>query len=242
MTDDAAVPVPQHRLFHTLVLMGSALAFSCGGMSDEKVASADGSGASGGRPAGGSPAVGPGGNPLAGAGGSVAGGSGGGLSPTAGMANGGEPGYIDINPFAAGGMGSAVSPPLNPPLAGTGGTGSSAACPPAQWDCSGSPPDCTGPIDGPFYFYALPSACRCDETRPQTAVDCAGIGAFVCRAGVDDPSGADASTVPFDCSCQPASVNGNPCDEAFNRGPLLATVTTDEGDLDLCACSIVLLK
>ena len=237
MHDHSELAAP-HRLFHALVVMGSALAVSCGGISDQPGAERAGHGgtdtndASGGAPVGGSPSHGGGGSAGLAAGTSSAGGG----------------GTIHINP-PQGGAGSGATGDLQglPPLAGSGGTKSSAACPPAQWDCRGAPRECGGPVGYLYYyglppeFYGLPSECRCDETRPQKPADCAGMGAFVCRAGIDQPSDAAARTVPFDCSCEIGSTTVAPCRAAFGDAYQVEAVTED-GIIELCACAVVLLR
>jgi hypothetical protein len=103
-----------HRFFHTMVVMGSALALGCGGMSNADEPERTASGGAGGGGSGG-------------AGGS---GSTGGFGSTGGSAStGGTGGTIMINPG-----GSAGQPAVEPgPF----------TCSPAEWECS-SYPRCDG--------------------------------------------------------------------------------------------------
>jgi hypothetical protein len=229
MKRDALEPEAQHRLFHALVVMGGALALSCGGMSDKRTA--------GGDVRSGDPDGGGGGNSGAGGPAAASGGQSANLGGMGGAASGGQaggPGFIMLSP----GGGSPSTGSNLPPIAGTGGSLGNAACAPAQWDCSASPPGCYGPVRE-FYYYGLPSNCACDETRPKKAADCATGERFVCRAGLYDAFADDESIVPFDCHCAQAAYCSASCNAEFGESFCL---DSNEADVDLCACSVVLLK
>jgi len=91
------------------------------------------------------------------------------------------------------------------PGLGTGGS-VQAACPPAQWDCSGLDVHCDdGPTDSGIRHatISVSNACRCDTSRPAAPSDCAAGELFVCGSlGFREAKGEDElSFEPVSCRC-----------------------------------------
>jgi hypothetical protein len=199
--DDPAPPRVPHPFFHTMVMMGSALALGCGGLSGSKSGDDDAGGGGTGGTTGGT------GNATGGSGGTqnTTGGTGGTTAGTGGSSVGGT--------ATAGTGGSRI-------MVGTGGTGNVPVtpgpfpCAPETWTCK-SAPSCAGTD------YVLPSDCTCDGTRPASADACPAEQSFVCRqARYNESYQPFTEPVPFSCSCMPGGVSCEVlCDEAFgNQG------------------------
>jgi len=222
-----------HGFFHTMVVMGSALALGCGGESRSTHGVPDGTagmntdGAGGGAGNGGT-----GGGTLPGGAGTGALGGGAGLGGSAGTG-----GIIVIGGTGGGGTaGSAGAPPtLN--------------CPPSQYTCQ------YGGCDG--FNVSDTQYCTCDLSRPQTPLDCGDDGSktMVCFDGVQyNASGNVVSQhVPYECQCfekQPDCATA--CQTAvvaLNRGPYSArclnpdpNAALDPTEPVLCGCAPIVLK
>jgi hypothetical protein len=205
----------QHPFFHTMVVMGSALALGCGGMSNADELERTPSGGSGGGGSGGG---------GSGGGGSGGGGSGGfgGFAGTGGSTGStGGAGIIVLQ------GGSAGQTPVEPgPF----------KCSPAQWGCS-TYVSCSG--DG----FELPENCTCDTSRPEGPDDCPSGQTFACRNAVATADGRPFTrAVPFQCSCVPMeSTCDAACDHVF---PDTATCdqVDSSGRSVLCGCAVIVLR
>jgi hypothetical protein len=213
-----------HGLFHTLVVMGSALAFGCGGISHDAATEHDGTGGSSGGSAGGS------------GGASGSGGSGGTNGSSAGNGN------------ALGGTGGGISTGGGIILGGGGGTGGSSGgmagaagelgCPPDQWVCTSSLA-CLGSD--------LPTAsdCSCDETLPTSPKDCRADQTFVCRGARHDSNGYPlAQPLPYECHCVTAAADcQTACAATFgDRSRCIDDGEQIPSDTTLCDCAMVILR
>ena len=219
--DDPAPPRVPHPFFHTMVMMGSALALGCGGLSGSKTSDDDAGGGGTGGTTGGT------GGTTAGTGGTTGatGGSSVGGAATAGM----------------GGSGGTVI------MIGTGGTGNVPIepgpfpCAPETWTCN-TPPNCGG------RDYLLPSDCACDDARPASAADCAADQNFVChQAGYNESYQAFTKPVPFSCSCVPSGQNCEEiCDQVYGsqagQGSCRSETTGAGADSILCGCAPIVLR
>jgi hypothetical protein len=209
-----------NRMFHTIVLMGSGLALSCGGVAkiepggDSEVAGASNTAVSGGS----SNASGGSGNSIAGA------------SALGGNVGIGGTGVIIIGPGGAGG--SAAS-------AGAAGAPVMPNCPFSQWDCTNSTTAGYCNYNG-VYGLEIGSDCFCNSNRPQSAKDCASGFTFTCLDGVQ--SGATTDT-PFQCTCAPTPTDGylcEACGSGYDADYSCQNQTAPEPVL--CGCAIVVLK
>jgi hypothetical protein len=208
----------EHPFFHTMVVMGSALALGCGGMSNSADPDRTASGGSGGSGKGGSGGSGGKGG-TGGTGGT--GGSSGGTSGTGGN----------------GGTGSLII------TAGTGNAGPVDAgpftCEPAQWTCSDNRVPCYG--DG----YGLPQDCGCDESRPKTPADCPAGEIFTCRNGTHTYEGVPyTQPVLFDCQCVKEQVNCEVACELLyaDSGTCIDEFERTGGKSILCGCAVIVLR
>jgi hypothetical protein len=163
---------------------------------------------------------GSGGSATSGTGGTTSGGAGGSGSTTG---VGGNAGTISI-PTAG-----TSSIPVDPPN-----------CPATQWDCGDTGFYCAGDN------YQLPdgSGCRCDDTRPVSAGDCAPGTAFVCHAaGMSADGHVLPQVAPFGCACV-ADTTG--CDTECNQvAPSSGTCTEISGpsvNAVLCNCAVIVLR
>lgn len=120
-------------------------------------------------------------------------------------------------------------------------------CVPAQFDCSATPPQCSYP------GWQVPENCRCDDTRPKSASDCAPDQTFVCRQGMERYDGAQyTEVVPFECTCVPAgnycqqecSTAFSPMDYQCERAPSSAEGgAAGAAAFDtLCGCAVIVLR
>ena len=184
---------------------------------------------------GGSMALGCGGNTTRPAGDSTSGGSGGGSGGSGGPGTTGTGGTggSDILLVTSSTTGVASVDPGPFP------------CVPAQFDCGASPPQCTYP------GWRVPNNCRCDETRPKSAADCASGQAFVCRTGQERWDGARyTETVPFECACVPTddycrdecSSAYSPMDYQCERAPAEGGAAGAAAFDTLCGCAVIVLK
>ena len=241
--------------FHTMVVMGSALALGCGGESrhtDGTNADAAGGGAGSGVASGGSTSDGTGGVTAA-SGRTSSDGTGGvtaasGGTSNGGTSNGGAGGGITVSGgtgggagFSVGGSGAAISFGGSPAAAGSsaaGGSGGAAVldCPPSQWSC---------PTDSECITYLDPSAayCTCDPTRPETQADCSPYQSFVCRYLVDyDASGTPHSTA-YQCSCLTRQADcSTACLDFLGVNGRCSMPPATSADPILCDCAPVLLR
>lgn len=225
-----------------MVLMGSALALHCGGMSVRRVGDQEGtggtdatgdSGKGGTGGSNGTGTVGKGGTTATGSGGGPmsTGGSGGthsgsgGSTPALGGTGGSIPG---------GGMGGSVhagSGGSSGMSSGAAGVPSVRQCRTSQWECD--PITCAGGQ------YASPEHCECDAERPESAEDCEPGQAFVCHAG-----GATADGVPtilFSCSCMTPATDCNATCRVFAPQATCLSESQSPGEHTvLCGCLISL--
>lgn len=212
----------QSAMFRSIVMMGSGLALSCGGVAQEAPHSnpADGGSGSAGKPStstAGSASLGVGG--TTGASGS---GSAGGLSV-------GLSGATSVGVAGAGGTSNAAGASGS----GSGSGGAPLDCPTTQWTCAG-PDSCE------YETGWTPVNCKCDPNRPRSPLNCAPGQTFTCL-GARFASGA---WYGFECSCVPSSsTSGCTCDDAFgtSQGHVQCA---DEAipQITLCGCAVVLLK
>ena len=210
----------QNRFFHTMVVMGSALALGCGGMSShaepERTRTGGGGGSGGGGSGGGGPSGG-----GSGSGGPSGGGSSGGSPPNGGMSGTGS--VIIV-------AGSAGQTPVDPgPF----------VCSPGQWNCTGVYTYCEG--DG----FRLPESCACDSSRPMTPADCSDGETIVCRRATADSTGRPFTRdVPFDCACVPDQSDCEvACDLAFpDNGTCFELTDRGERKSVLCGCAVIVLR
>jgi hypothetical protein len=222
--DDPAPPRVPHPFFHTMVMMGSALALGCGGLSGSKSSDDDtGGGGTGGTTGG----TGGTRNTTGGTGGTTAGT---GPSSVGGTATAGTAG--------SGGTGISI---------GTGGTGNVPVtpgpfpCAPETWTCKNAP-SCAGTD------YLLPDDCTCDGTRPGSADACAAEQSFVCRqARYSESYQPFTEPVPFSCSCMPSGPSCEVlCDAAFGsqggQGSCLSATTAKGKESVLCGCAQIVLR
>jgi hypothetical protein len=226
--DDPEQPLGRHRLFHALVVMGSALAVGCGGLSDEQRQQANGArpadGAGGGGATGTSSGVGPSGG-LAGVASGI-----GGLSLSSGGTTGDGIGgvVITLPPSDDGGM--AGAPTLN--------------CPTEQWSCEGT---LRFTCYGRNYVLSpdgvSPANCVCDDALPKSAEDCSPDRSFVCLAATVDMNNEPLDhPVPFECGCVAAQPNCDlTCGTAYGDDSRCITASTP-ADADLCDCAYIVLK
>jgi hypothetical protein len=127
---------------------------------------------------------------------------------TGGTATGGRASSDDSGGSLSSGGGFVTVP-------STGGTvdidPGSFECPPAQWDCTATPPACG------THGYLLPEGCECDTNRPLDESACADGQALVCRNGQYAGDGRPlAMPFGFECSCTVETDNCRlACDEAF---------------------------
>jgi hypothetical protein len=215
----------RHRFFRTMVLMGSSLALSCGGATEEsKSTSAGGSGGGGSGGAGGKGGGGSGGSGGAsgrgGTGGSVMGGTGG----SGGIIVGGSGGVAGMPPVDAG--------PFE--------------CHPAQWECGDQLSLCHNDVQG----WTLPANCGCNHMRPLSSADCPNGTERVCFLGGYDSAGRVLrEQVPFQCSCQPKhELCHEECAPAFGINSQTSerfNCGFDDPDASvrevLCGCAVVVL-
>ncbi len=211
---------PTNRMFRSIVVMGSGLALSCGG-----VAQIDGG--NGGAPSGSAP----GGN---------SGGASGAPQPTQ---IGGS------SAVSAGYMGSGGSPSISVggglqlpgQTAGAAGMGAVAnpSCPFSQWDCTNSATEgyCSY---GTTYGVQIGTDCFCNPNRPASGADCKPGNTYACRLGV--LSSTSDSATPFECSCTPTPPDGSSCDICSTTYGVYDNCTSDTPNDVLCGCAIVLLK
>lgn len=226
--DELERPWAPHPFFHTMVVMGSALALACGGMSEGTAARPGGTGdAAGGNEGSGAASDGMGGT-TASAGGSRATAASGGGAGTAQGASGGavaSTGGSAAAPGSGGAGGSGIGGEL---IGGAGGTAGALACAPAQWSCTLT---CN--------VLSSPSAtdCHCDETQPKTEADCAVDQSFACvQADAETRAGIDCHCVPKQADC------GSTCSGAFGEGRGHCLDSTSSGSSVLCGCAIIVLK
>jgi hypothetical protein len=208
----------QNKMFRSIVLMGSGLAFGCGGVAKVEGGGAGGSSAaSHGGTTGASSSAGSG--VVTGAAGTLVFGSGG----TTGQAGGSNVGGSISVGFGGSG-----------PITGNGGTAgvSSLPCPPSQWACAGQETDCQ--LQNSI---ALPTSnCKCDGSRPAQASNCKPGQSFVCLSANRDASGQGIyPPIPFECSCQATTSDcASACDATFGNGAL--NCYFDDVNSILCDC------
>ncbi len=212
----------RHRFFRTMVLMGSSIALSCGGATEESKSTA----------AGGSGGGGSGGAGGKGGSGGVGGSSGRGGSGGSMMAGTGGSGGIIVG----GSGGVAGMPPDAGPF----------ECHPAQWECGELLTEqCRNDENG----WRLPENCTCNTGRPRSSTDCAGTTELVCLLGGYSSDGQKLrEPVPFQCSCQPKRETCHEeCSLAFASGNpseryACEFTNPDAGHRDvLCGCAVVVL-
>jgi hypothetical protein len=207
-----------NRMFHTIVLMGSGLALSCGGVAkiepDSEPVGVSGSS-----------------NPTASGGSSSASASGSNATAGASTVGGG---------FGVGGTGNIIiGEPGGAASAGAAGAPVMPNCPFAQWDCSASATSGYCSYGG-VYGLEIGSDCFCNSSRPQSAKDCAPGLTFTCLDGVQ--SGATMNT-PFQCSCVATPTDGylcEACGSGYDGDYSCQTQTAPE--TVLCGCALVVLK
>lgn len=210
--------------FHTMVVMGGALALGCGGesralqLAPEGVAGMNTDGAGGGAGSGGTASSAAGSGAL----GSVAGSGGSAISI------GGTGGVISV-----GGNG------------GSSGMASLLNCPTTQWTCK------YGGCDG---YNLTGDYCTCDAARPKTVADCLPGDAMVCIDGVQYNASANATTehVPYECQCIPRQPDCLTTCEVAAGGVNAArmvrctgadpTAAPDPTEPVLCGCAPIVLK
>lgn len=210
--------------FRTMVLMGSSVAVSCGGMTG-----ADGSG---GAPGSGGSDDGTGGADA----------SSGGSTPGTGGALTGGGGLVIQPPGGGGSTGGS-----------TGGfTGFGGAypedCPTTQLSCPSTQPyDCSS-FD--YTHLALSGSCVCNEARPKSQADCDEGEVLVCLSATEAADGRQLDpVVPISCECVPEPQYPS-CYDACNdhSGSGSPSHCNAPGevlpDLDayLCGCAIPVLK
>lgn len=220
--DDPTQPRVPHPFFHTMVMMGSALALGCGGLSGSKAGDDDASGGGTGGTTGGT------------GGAQTTPGSGGTTTGTGGSSVGGT------STSATGGTGGSI-------VIGTGGTGNVLVapgpfpCAPETWTCK-TTPSCAGRV------YVLPSDCTCDGTRPASAAACAADQSFVCRqAQTNEAHERFTEPVAFSCSCLPIDQSCEAtCELAFGNpdgpGTCLSTTMGTGTQSVLCGCAQIVLR
>jgi hypothetical protein len=204
-----------NRMFHTIVLMGSGLALSCGGVAKIEPGS-EPSGASGSS------------NPPSSGGSGNSSGSGNTVGGDFGVG-----GTITITVGGPGGAGGSAA------SAGAAGAPIMPNCPFAQWDCTNSATAGFCTYDA-VYGIEIGSDCFCNSSRPRSAADCASGFTFTCLDGVQ--SGATTNT-PFQCTCAPTPTDGYLCEacvSGYNADYSCQTQTASEPVL--CGCAIVVLK
>ena len=207
--------------FRTLVLMGSSVALSCGGVTE--ATGTGGSPGSGGGPSGGGNGTGGG----SGGSGTGSGGTGGGALT---LGSGG--GIIILDPGTGGWDG----------WNGYGGAFPT-DCPTTQLSCSPqSVSNCS--VQG-FGFFVLPGNCECDSDLPASAEDCDAGEDFVCLGAAEDAAGRRFDPpIPYACACVPG-LEGTACSE---HCPATAEVCSNPGELSedleafLCGCALTILK
>jgi len=217
MNHDDPAPRAAHPFFHTMVVMGSALAFGCGGLS--------GSDKSDGEPGGGT------GGTTGGTGGTTAGtgGSSFGGTATAGTGGSGGSGGSEII-IATGGTGNVPVTPGPFP------------CAPETWTCN-SYPSCAGrdyvlPNDCKCDGTRPASA---EDCAADQSFVCRQAGSNASYQSFTEPVAFNCSCLPSGQSCEAL------CDQAFGDqggapGSCLST-TTDKGtDSVLCGCAQIVLR
>lgn len=209
-----------NRMFRSIVLMGSGLALSCGG-----VARIDGGNA--GTPSGGAPSGNSGGASGAPQPSQVAGSS----AVSAG--------YTGIS--VGGSLSTGVGGGLQLPTAGAAGTSAVAdpSCPFSQWDCTNSATEgyCSY---GATYGVQIGTDCFCNPNRPASSADCNPGYTYACRLGVLSPT--STSNTPFECSCSPTPADGSSCDICSTIYGVYDNCSSDTPNDVLCGCTIILLK
>lgn len=216
-----------------MVLMGSALALHCGGMSVRRVGDQEGTGGTGdsdsgatggaGAVAGTSPHPGSGGT---GTGGGIPVGSGGSAAASGGTGGSTQVGGTGGSFHAGSGGGSGMA-------SGTAGVPSVRECPTSQWNCN--PLTCEGTQ------YAMPEHCQCDAELPKSVEECEPGEVFVCHAGGSTPEGTP--TVLFGCSCMtPAADCYATCHLFAPEAGCLSESQSPGMHSILCGCAFVSLR
>lgn len=211
-------------LFHTLVVMGSALALGCGGASRYTQEAPDGTSGIGAANASGGTASG-GGGTLGGSGGSVA------TTGGASSSSGGTGGVIAIGGGSATGGSAGTGGNI---VVGSAGKAPLPDCVPAQWSCSNIQCDPAGIVDS--------YDCTCDPTRPKSAADCAADQTVACLTGYMTTAANTEVYSGFQCSCVPKEDCATAC-QAVDGGPFKRCIEDQaNGDPILCGCAPILLK
>jgi hypothetical protein len=204
-------PASNH-MFHTIVLMGSGLALSCGGVAKIEPGSEPG-GASGSS------------NPTSSAGSSNA--------SAGGSTVGGDFGVGGTGNIIIGGPGGAAS-------AGAAGAPIMPNCPFAQWDCTSSATSGYCNYNA-VYGIEIGSDCVCNSSRPRTAADCAPGFTFTCLDGVqsgattDTPFQCTCAPTPTDGYLCEA------CGTGYSNADYSCQTQTAPEPV-LCGCALVVLK
>jgi len=204
------------RMFRTMVLMGSSLALSCGGVAQEDATKTTNGGSS----AGGKTATG-----------------------TAGASSGGTGGTTSASAGAATSVGGTLTlgtggSEIVIPTGGQGGTAGAGGaivvptdCPPSQWACTDD--------NGCDYESGwVPANCKCDPSRPKSAASCAAGQVYICREtsyGSDKPYG-------FECTCVTPTNTYCSCYDAYPSPGQYSCDTQSMPDTTLCGCAVVVLK
>jgi hypothetical protein len=216
-----------HGFFHTMVVMGSALALGCGGESRSTAQGASG-GTAGMNTDGAGGGAGNGGT----GGGAIAGGAGtGALGGGAGLGG-------------SGGSGGVI-------MVGTGGSAGMAPapdCPTPQWACQNG--GCNS-----YDLTDTASECTCDASRPKTPADCDSDQTMVCLDGARYNASGNVvlEQVPYECKCIERQTDCTAAclvaDAAWNRGGYTSscmnddpTAALDPGEPVLCGCAPIVLK
>jgi hypothetical protein len=224
-TADFDPPQAAHGFFHTLVVMGSALALGCGGISHDHPPNnvpVGGSGGSGdGEHGGGGAATDGGGGRAASTGGGSTG-TGGAVTSGAGSGN------IIVLPSGAGGAPSGLD----------AGAAGELACPPEQWLCAMTL-GCSGSN--------LPSAadCSCDDSLPLSPEACGADESFVCRGATNDTRGYPLPRPErYECTCVAAATEcQTTCNLAFGQqARCLEGGQQIPTDTILCDCAMIVLR
>ncbi|MGC4095291.1 MAG: hypothetical protein QM756_46680 [Polyangiaceae bacterium] len=109
-------------------------------------------------------------------------------------------------------------------------------CPPAQWDCSATPPQCwdTG--------FILPEKCDCAPTRPLAAADCIDSD-FVCRRAAFVSTGQRLSSpVDFECGCVSRQAYcSQSCEELYGYAGRCSEPAPGVNAF-VCQCAVIVLR
>jgi len=202
----------QSRMFRALVMMGSGIALSCGGVAQEDGSKTANGGSSGGKPStGNAGANNVGGTATSSFGGTSAVSAGGTLT-------------IDLGGTTSLGIGGTSG-------ASAAGGAPPTDCPPSQWTCANDD-NCS------YETGWTPVNCKCDPARPKSAANCPAGQTFTCRS----TSYGSAEPYGFECSCVTPTDTRCSCYTAYPSSNYYNCDTQSVPDTTLCGCAIALLK